>query len=182
MISTAVLSSGNVTFTELTDGEMARCGSSFCPAVDVAEPVADEALIAPLLALANVTLGEEAAVTNDNFKTDTTKIYIISGIFLAFSMGAALLIALFVDPLSRFGETDEKKDKVKLSGKQLLVATFKHMRKKEQMLIIPITIWSGIEQGFFNADFTAVSFHIVCCVIFHFSPRVLLLVPMELIS
>ena len=37
------------------------------------------------------------------------------------------------------------------------VATFRHMRKKEQLLVIPITFWSGIEQGFFGADFTAVS-------------------------
>ena len=27
---------------------------------------------------------------------------------------------------------------------------------KEQLLVIPITFWSGIEQGFFGADFTAV--------------------------
>ena len=31
------------------------------------------------------------------------------------------------------------------------------MKKKEQLLVIPITFWSGIEQGFFGADFTAVS-------------------------
>ena len=40
---------------------------------------------------------------------------------------------------------------------QLLVATFRHMKNKNQLLVIPITIWSGIEQGFFGADFTAVS-------------------------
>ena len=31
------------------------------------------------------------------------------------------------------------------------------MKKKKQILIIPLTFWSGIEQGFFGADFTAVS-------------------------
>ena len=31
------------------------------------------------------------------------------------------------------------------------------MRNPQQLLIIPITFWSGIEQGFFGADFTAVS-------------------------
>ena len=76
---------------------------------------------------------------------------------MACSLGAAVLIALFVDPLSIFAETEERRNRVKLTGKQLLVVTFKHMMKKEQMLIIPITFWSGIEQGFFNADFTAVS-------------------------
>ena len=44
-----------------------------------------------------------------------------------------------------------------MTGKQLLVATFKHIKKPYQILIIPLTFWSGIEQGFFGADFTAVS-------------------------
>ena len=57
----------------------------------------------------------------------------------------------------RFGEDERKEGKEKLSGKQLLVATFQHMKKKNQILIIPLTLWSGIEQGFFNADFLAVS-------------------------
>ena len=48
-------------------------------------------------------------------------------------------------------------EKEELTGVQLLVATFRHMRHRNQILVIPITIWSGIEQGFFNAAFTAVS-------------------------
>ncbi len=44
-----------------------------------------------------------------------------------------------------------------MSGMKLLVATFKHLKKPYQLLIIPLTFWSGIEQGFFGADFTAVS-------------------------
>ena len=104
------------------------------------------------------TLPEEGVdVFNENFDVDIHKIYIIMGIFLGCSVAAAVLIALFVDPLTKFGITDEKKNKEKLSGMGLLVATFKQMTRKEQLLIIPITIWSGIEQGFFDAEFTAVS-------------------------
>ena len=29
------------------------------------------------------------------------------------------------------------------------------MKKPYQLLIIPLTIWSGVEQGFFGADYTA---------------------------
>ena len=100
---------------------------------------------------------EGVELFNDNFDVDTHKIHIIMGIFLACSITAGVLIALFVDPLTRFGLTDEKKNKEKLSGLELLVATFRHMVRKEQLLIIPLTFWSGIEQGFFGADFTAVS-------------------------
>ena len=72
--------------------------------------------------------------------------------------------------LSRFGEDERKEGKEKLSGKQLLVATFRHMKKKNQILIIPLTFWSGIEQGFFGADFTAVSqaIKLLWIIIFHF--------------
>ena len=126
----------------------------------VPDTVTDESLIAPTLGgLVNATeqLEEELDVPNGNFATDISKIYIMAGIYLACSVTAAILIALFVDPLHRFGITDEKKDKEKLTGLQLLVATFRHMVRKEQLLIIPLTFWSGIEQGFFGADFTAVS-------------------------
>lgn len=33
------------------------------------------------------------------------------------------------------------------------------MRKPYQMMIIPLTLWSGFEQAFIGADFTAVSRH-----------------------
>ena len=85
-------------------------------------------------------------VFNGNFDVDIKKIYIIMGIFLGCSIAAAILIALFVDPLTRFGITDEEKKKEKLSGLELVKATSKQMIRKEQLLIIPITFWSGIEQ------------------------------------
>ena len=159
IISTAVLSSGTSTYVELTDEQMGRCGSSFCSQAPVPDTVTDESLIAPTLGgLLNATTeGEVEDVPNGNFATDISKIYIMAGIYLACSITAAILIALFVDPLHKFGITDEKKDKEKLTGLQLLVATFRHMVRKEQLLIIPLTFWSGIEQGFFGADFTAVS-------------------------
>merc|ERR1711892_499472 len=142
IISTTVLSSGSTeVHADLSDADMALCGSAYCPAQLISETV-------------------EAATTtddleNDNFKTDITKIYIIAGIYLFCSISSALIIAFFVDPLTRFGEDERKEGKEKLSGKQLLVASFGHMKKKNQILIIPLTFWSGVEQGFFGADFTA---------------------------
>ena len=65
-------------------------------------------------------------------------------------------MTVFVDPLTRFVE-NEGEAVGKKSGGELLISTFRHMLKKEQLLIIPITFWSGIEQGFFGADFTAVT-------------------------
>jgi len=152
IISTVVFSSGNKTYVELTDEEMMKCGSQYCAQEAAPETLKDETSLAQTAL--NIT-EELMPKAGDNFKTDITQIYIIAGIYLACSVTAAVMIAVFVDPLSRFGVTDEKKDKDKLTGLQLLVATFRHMMKKEQLLIIPLTFWSGIEQGFFGADFTA---------------------------
>jgi len=154
IISTAVLSSGNTTTSNTTDDEMLLCGSQYCP---------------PQLAPKNTT----DDVENDNFKTETHLIYIISGIFLFCSLAAAATIALFVDPLTKFGENERQEGKEKLTGLQLLVATFKQMTKKNQILIIPLTFWSGIEQGFFGADFTAG--FVTCAYGVHVVGRVLIL-------
>ena len=133
-----VLSSGNATIHEVTDEEIFHCGSNYCPNDDSDQK------------------DDDAGKKQDNFETDITKIYIIAGIFLGCSLTAAAIVAIFVDPLTRFGEDERNSDREQLSGVQLLVATFRHMKNKNQILVIPITIWSGIEQGYFNADFTAV--------------------------
>lgn len=49
-----------------------------------------------------------------------------------------------------------KKDEV--SGMKLLIATIKHVWKDTRMqMIVPLTIYSGLEQAFVFGDFTAVS-------------------------
>ena len=125
----------------VTDDDIIHCGSNYCPNYQPDDAAA----------------GNATEAAKDNFNTDITQIYIIAGIFLGCSLAAAAIIAVFVDPLTRFGEEERNEGKEKLTGVQLLVATFRHMKNKNQLLVIPITIWSGIEQGFFNADFTAVS-------------------------
>jgi hypothetical protein len=39
----------------------------------------------------------------------------------------------------------------------LLVSTVKHMRHINQLFLIPLTIWSGLEQSFLWAQFTQVN-------------------------
>ena len=78
-------------YTDLSDADMAKCGSAYCPA--------------QLISSSNITQTAESAddLENENFKTDITKIYIIAGIYLVCSISAALIIAFFVDPLTRYG-------------------------------------------------------------------------------
>jgi hypothetical protein len=84
----SVLSSGQEEYSEVSDVDIAiNCGSFYCPAQ-----------LASTSEMANMT---DMDIEIDNFETDITKIYIIAGIFLACSIMASLIIAFFVDPLTR---------------------------------------------------------------------------------
>lgn len=83
-----------------------------------------------------------------------SEIYEISAIYFACVIVAVLMVALLVDPLSRYGEKQRKSDTRELTGIQLLSATTYQMKKPNQQLLIPITLWIGMEQAFIGADYT----------------------------
>ncbi|XP_067012186.1 UNC93-like protein [Anabrus simplex] len=132
LISSLVLSSphgaaqshGNTTSTE----HLKFCGANFCLS---------------------------ASQGNDNLeRPPDSEIFEISGIYLCCVIVAVAMVAIFVDPLSRYGEKQRKNDSSELSGIQLLSATAYQLKKRNQQLLIPITVWIGMEQAFIGADFT----------------------------
>ncbi|XP_045110414.1 UNC93-like protein [Portunus trituberculatus] len=131
LISSTVLSSGGEELNK-TEEELNQCGYNFC--------------------LTEETEKNSTGNGTDDIIPDWQR-YTMASIYLVFALLSSVIIMLFVDPLSRFcgdiAETEEK------SSIQLLIATFNHMRHPYQLLIIPLTIWSGVEQGFFQSDFTA---------------------------
>lgn len=129
MISSMVLSGGSTENNTITEDQLQFCGANFCH--------------------------EETGNATALEKPSSEKIYMLAGIFLGFAVLASVIIAIFVDPLTQFGELAREGSSSGKSGKQLLVATFKHMQNPYQMLIIPLTLWSGFEQAFIGADFTA---------------------------
>nr|XP_023020735.1 UNC93-like protein isoform X1 [Leptinotarsa decemlineata] len=94
--------------------------------------------------------------SNENLsRPDDQEIYEISSIYLGCIIVAAILIALVVDPLSRYGEKQGRRNStVELTPIQLLSATAYQLKKPYQQLLIPITVWIGMEQAFIGADFT----------------------------
>ncbi|XP_063602315.1 protein unc-93 homolog A-like [Penaeus indicus] len=81
------------------------------------------------------------------------KIYTMASIYLGCSLLAAAVAVFFVDPLSRV--VKESPDSQEKNGLALVAATFNQLRHPYQLLIIPLTIWSGVEQAFLGADYTA---------------------------
>ncbi|KAJ8915791.1 hypothetical protein NQ315_004603 [Exocentrus adspersus] len=94
--------------------------------------------------------------SNENLeRPDDAEIFEISGIYLACIVSAVIMIAVVVDPLTRYGEKQGRRNsQPEMTPLQLLAATAYQLRKPYQQLLIPITIYIGMEQAFIGADFT----------------------------
>lgn len=71
-------------------------------------------------------------------------IYVGTGVF------AVVLVIVLLDRLT--GSLDRRKKQE--SGLNLLVATVKHLRDWRMLLVLPLTVFSGLEQAFTFGDFT----------------------------
>ncbi|XP_015917443.2 UNC93-like protein [Parasteatoda tepidariorum] len=86
---------------------------------------------------------------NDNLVAPSDdKRYILISIYLMCAAMAALIMGLFLDSYER-KTVDEAES---LSSRVL--ATLKHLKNPKQMLLLPLSIFSGLDQGFFLGDFT----------------------------
>ncbi|XP_055913956.1 UNC93-like protein [Eupeodes corollae] len=83
------------------------------------------------------------------------EIFEITMIYVSCIIAAVAIIAIFLDPLKRYGEKRKGSQSAQeISGLELLSATFRQMKKPNQQLLIPITVFIGMEQAFIGADFT----------------------------
>lgn len=130
LIASLVLSTG-VSELNRTDDDLSKCGKNFCPWTK---------------------FGDDNSTSEEVPKW---QLYTMSTIYLVFALFASVIILVFVDPLNKFGKIDTNTTNEARTGMQLLLATFNHMRHPYQLLIFPLTIWSGVEQTFLQADFTA---------------------------
>uniref|UniRef100_A0A1A9ZPF3 UNC93-like protein n=1 Tax=Glossina pallidipes TaxID=7398 RepID=A0A1A9ZPF3_GLOPL len=84
---------------------------------------------------------------------EPAKIQLLNSIFLICMVIAFLLMFFGVNSLKRYGvkrgETEED-----LSGLKLLTATVNLLRTRRQLLILPITMFIGLEEAFLAVDFT----------------------------
>lgn len=77
-------------------------------------------------------------------------------IYVAFVLVAGFVIMIVLDPLDK--KPGEKEDDPKPTlNSGLLIATLKHMKNKNQLLLIPLSFYCGLADGFYNSDYTRVS-------------------------
>nr|XP_053642939.1 LOW QUALITY PROTEIN: protein unc-93 homolog A-like [Cherax quadricarinatus] len=133
LIVSSVLSVG-VDEVNRTEAELLSCGYNFC----ISKPTRE---------LKDTDFSEREG-------PPLWQIYTLASTFLLCSLLSSLVVIIFVDPISAFKEVESDYEERK-GSLQLLVATFNHLRHPYQLLIVPLTIWSGLEQGFLSADYTA---------------------------
>ncbi|XP_026470264.1 UNC93-like protein [Ctenocephalides felis] len=84
-----------------------------------------------------------------------SEIFEISAIYLSCIIAAVIMIATCVDSLKRYGENRRgHESENELTPIQLISATAYQLKKPNQQMLIPITVWIGMEQAFIGADFT----------------------------
>ncbi|XP_037940967.1 UNC93-like protein [Teleopsis dalmanni] len=104
------------------------CGARFCP-------------------------GVSAEVIPNLSPPDPAKIQLLTSIFLVCMVVAVLLMFFAVDSLSRYGvKKGEAGDG--MSGFKLLMVTINLLRKRRQILLLPITMFIGLEEAFLAVDYT----------------------------
>ncbi|XP_030052350.1 protein unc-93 homolog A [Microcaecilia unicolor] len=97
------------------------------------------------------TVNSSGNSTASNKPSDSL-IYTLLGIYTGTGVLAVLLIGFFLDQIDHIKEKTSEKEKQ--SFWTTLFATFQQLRDKRQCLLIPLTMYSGLEQGFLAGDYT----------------------------
>ncbi|CAG5045193.1 unnamed protein product [Parnassius apollo] len=130
LISSLVLSSGDnkAAVTALNETQISEfCGANFLPSADAGDALQTQ---------------------------PPERIQMIAGIYLACMAGAALIVAVGVDSMKRY-DNRRSGSSSGLSSIALLSVTIKLLIEPNQLMLIIINVFIGLQQAFFGADFTA---------------------------
>uniref|UniRef100_A0A8D0EAU1 Protein unc-93 homolog A n=1 Tax=Salvator merianae TaxID=96440 RepID=A0A8D0EAU1_SALMN len=79
-------------------------------------------------------------------------IYTLLGIYTGIGILAVLLVSIFLDQITDNGTDSEEKKTIPFWS--TVLATFQQLKDVRQCLLIPLTMYSGFEQGFLAGDYT----------------------------
>ncbi|CAF1633949.1 unnamed protein product [Rotaria sp. Silwood1] len=85
-------------------------------------------------------------------KIDRKTIDLLCIIYVCLCICSMIILIIFLD--QRRTASHEKISVMVRKSLKLLISTIKHMREINQLLLIPLTIWSGLEQTFLFTQFT----------------------------
>uniref|UniRef100_A0A8C5PRS6 Protein unc-93 homolog A n=1 Tax=Leptobrachium leishanense TaxID=445787 RepID=A0A8C5PRS6_9ANUR len=91
--------------------------------------------------------------TTSSIQPTKNLLYTLLGIYTGSGVLAIILIAVFLDNLD-IKKEQEKGDIREEPLWKKIMATVRHLKDKRQCLLIPLTMYSGFEQGFLAGDYT----------------------------
>ncbi|POI33377.1 hypothetical protein CIB84_002871 [Bambusicola thoracicus] len=106
--------------------------------------------------------------TNTSALAEPSKslVYTLLGVYTASGVLAVLLIIIFLDQIKSDQAETEKEIQKTPSFWSTFLATFQHLKDKRQCLLIPLTMYSGFEQGFLAGDYTKT--YVTCALGIHY--------------
>ncbi|KAM9316719.1 protein unc-93 homolog A-like [Gastrophryne carolinensis] len=141
LISSLVFGTFSAGF-EVNDLNLTYCGAKDCPYINVSN------------------------INSTSTKRPTDQlIYTLLGIYTGSGILAVVFISIFLDNINVKDDPDNC-DKKEESFWTKILATFTQLKDKRQILLIPLTMWSGFEQGFLSGDYT--KSYVTCALGIHF--------------
>ncbi|XP_061099043.1 protein unc-93 homolog A-like isoform X2 [Conger conger] len=90
-------------------------------------------------------------------------VHILVGCYIGVGILAMILVAVFLDNIDRDSAREFRGNREPFCS--TFLATFKHLRDRRQLLLIPLTMYSGLEQGFLSGDYT--KYYVTCALGIH---------------
>ncbi|XP_073502440.1 protein unc-93 homolog A-like isoform X2 [Phyllobates terribilis] len=100
----------------------------------------------------NEQIGNWSQISTSPSQPSKDLVNIILGVYVACGLLAMLLITVFLDPIDH--QIENKNASYYENFWDPFLATVKHLHDRRQCLLIPLTVYSGIIQGFILSDYT----------------------------
>uniref|UniRef100_A0AAR2JSM9 Protein unc-93 homolog A n=2 Tax=Pygocentrus nattereri TaxID=42514 RepID=A0AAR2JSM9_PYGNA len=114
-----------------------------------------------------------AALCDENFTTtgnitlpEQNLVNILMGCYIGVGVLAMALIAIFLDNIDGQAAKEFRKNKGSQSFCNTFLATFRLLKDKRQLILIPLTMYSGFEQSFLSGEYT--KNYVTCALGIHF--------------
>ncbi|KAG9336264.1 hypothetical protein JZ751_002611 [Albula glossodonta] len=96
--------------------------------------------------------------TGNSTRPTQSLVNTLLGCYIGFGVLAMVLVAVFLDNID--GDVARMYRKNREPVGSVILATFKHLKDKRQLLLIPLTVYSGLEQGFLSGDYN--KYYVTC--------------------
>jgi hypothetical protein len=90
-------------------------------------------------------------------RPSSNAVYSLCAVYFSCTIVAALIISMFLNQLKKDIRIKKQKPNFKFD---IWITTIEHLKKPRHLLLIPLTVFNGMQQAFMIAEFTKVIYHL----------------------